>query len=190
MTISYILSTMHEFEKYISLHTGELIVFIILFFIISVLSGEKMNVRFLALYLLVILYMTILSRTAGRRRMSLRPFASYRYFFTDNYFRHQVINNILLFIPLGIILSQLRPRRSTARLIPCISLGVEILQFVTARGLFETDDLIGNTLGGLIGFTAGMLWILMVCQVQRLFHAWHQRKKDLETGPKQKKMEL
>lgn len=190
MTISNMLSAVYGFERYISVHTGELIILIIMFFIISVMSGKKRNVRFLALYLLVILYMTILGRTASYRRSSLIPFASYRYIFMDDYLMQQVINNILLFIPLGIILSQLRPRWSTASLIPCISLGIEILQFVTARGLFETDDLIGNSLGGLIGFTAGMLWILMVCQVQRLFRAWHRKKKDLEAGTQQKKMEL
>lgn len=188
MNISNVLSAIHGFERYISVHTRELIVLIIMFFIISVLSGKKMNVRFLALYLLVILYMTILGRTASYRRTSLIPFASYRYVFMDDYLMQQAINNILLFIPLGIILSQVCPKWSTACLLPCISLGIEILQFVTARGLLETDDLIGNSLGGLIGFTAGMLWILAVCQIQKLLRACSHEKKVWQN--KKKKMEV
>ena len=178
MTISYILSAMHEFVRYISIHTGDLVALIILFFIISMLSGVKMNVRFLAMYLLVILYMTIFSRKSGDRSMSLRPFVYYKYFFTNDYLRRQILNNILLFVPLGIILSQLRPQWSTVRLLPCISLVIEILQFITARGLFETDDIIHNSLGGMIGFTAGMLWILMTCLVQKMKHSFFCTKKE------------
>lgn len=174
------ISMMHEFEKYISIHTNELIGLILIFFLISVLSGEEVNARFLVLYLLVMAYMTFFNRTGGSRRVSLRPFATYRYFFTNDYFRQQILNNILLFVPLGIILSQIRPCWSTFCCLPYISLGIEIMQFVTARGLFEADDLIGNSLGGLIGFTAGMLWVLAVRLIHRL-QMYVDKKKDLKS---------
>ena len=67
------------------------------------------------------------------------------------------MNNIFLFIPLGTILSRLRPKWNTALILVLVSVGIELLQLITARGLLETDDVISNSIGGLIGLTVGLM---------------------------------
>ena len=66
-----------------------------------------------------------------------------------------LIGNILLFTPLGLCLS--RANGSFYKyLIPFfISLSVESIQYFTRLGTFEVDDLICNTIGGIMGYELG-----------------------------------
>jgi len=146
-------------EEYLSTHQLWLLAIVTALFLISVFIGRENNKKLLVLYILVILYLTLLNRNTGKKQINLRLFWSYRFLLNNDYLRREILNNVLLFIPLGAILSQIRPVWSTALLPVLISFGVEFLQFVTAHGLFEIDDIISNSLGGLIGFAAGMLWI-------------------------------
>ncbi len=71
----------------------------------------------------------------------------------------QVYMNILLFVPMGYLLPYISPWfRNKARYRPAaacflVSLCVENLQLVTRRGMYDLDDMISNTLGGLLGQT-------------------------------------
>ena len=56
---------------------------------------------------------------------------------------------ILLF-KMSFSIDELYKNRSI-NIIPFISLGIEVLQFVLAIGATDITDLIGNTLGGIIG---------------------------------------
>lgn len=63
-----------------------------------------------------------------------------------------VVGNVVLFVPLGLIAYQLlRDVRRTVALGLGISLTIEVLQFVFALGISDTDDLILNTFGALVG---------------------------------------
>ena len=67
---------------------------------------------------------------------------------------NEIIDNILVFIPLGIYICMLKEDWSILRKISVgffISLGIEVLQFILAIGATDITDLIGNTLGGIIG---------------------------------------
>ena len=67
---------------------------------------------------------------------------------------NEIINNILVFIPVGIYICMLKEDWSILRKISVgffISLGIEVLQFILAIGATDITDLIGNTLGGIIG---------------------------------------
>ena len=67
---------------------------------------------------------------------------------------NDIIDNILVFIPLGIYICMLKEDWSILRKISVgffISLGIEVLQFILAIGATDITDLIGNTLGGIIG---------------------------------------
>ena len=82
----------------------------------------------------------------------LIPFWSYRDYFngTDKTLLQQIIANVILFIPVGMLLW--KDKSWKAVLIGAgISITVELLQLITYRGLFEFDDIIHNTLGALIG---------------------------------------
>lgn len=66
----------------------------------------------------------------------------------------EIINNILVFIPVGIYTCMLKQEWSILKKISVaffISFGIEVLQFVLAIGATDITDLIGNTLGGVIG---------------------------------------
>lgn len=157
-----------ELIKYASEHRQLLYGIVVVLVLLSVLCSKEQNRKLLFLYACVIVYLTLLNRKAAGRRFILTPFWSYRRFFEDEYFRSQIINNVLLFIPLGTILSRLKPRWSTAGTLVKISVGIEILQYLLGRGFCETDDIISNSLGGLIGLTIGLLWMYTVRLFQKL----------------------
>lgn len=67
----------------------------------------------------------------------------------------EVLLNIALFIPIGLLLSvSIRNLNwwHVAIVGCCLSLIIELLQLVTGKGLCETDDLIHNMLGAMIGW--------------------------------------
>lgn len=69
----------------------------------------------------------------------------------------EIISNILIFIPFGIYLSILCERWQPvkrAAVIAAASLALEALQYVFAVGISDITDLMGNTLGGIIGIAA------------------------------------
>lgn len=70
----------------------------------------------------------------------------------------QILANILLFIPLGFLLpccfKRCRKYRYTILYSAILSLAIELIQGITQIGLFETDDVIHNTLGACIGVVA------------------------------------
>ena len=66
----------------------------------------------------------------------------------------EIINNIIVFVPVGIYICMLKENWSILRKISVgffISLGIEVLQFILSIGATDITDLIGNTLGGIIG---------------------------------------
>ena len=66
----------------------------------------------------------------------------------------EIINNIIVFIPIGIYVCMLKKDWSILKKISVgffLSLGIEVLQFVLAIGATDITDLIGNTFGGIVG---------------------------------------
>lgn len=69
----------------------------------------------------------------------------------------QVYMNIMLFVPMGYMLPYISGWfRAKVRIRPAvacflISFGIENLQLITRRGFYDMDDLVSNTIGGIIG---------------------------------------
>lgn len=66
----------------------------------------------------------------------------------------EIIANILVFIPLGIFLCILKSEWSLVKkVLPIIglTLAFELIQFIFAIGRSDITDILGNTLGGIIG---------------------------------------
>lgn len=122
---------------------------------IAFIKPWKMIIIFIFyLYIFMIISITLLSREPGSRiRVSLMPFST---FTNDIYGNAFVVENIILFIPMGFILPLLSKSFQTLRM--CITAGgalsimIEIVQFLTQRGYFQTDDIIMNIIGTGIGF--------------------------------------
>jgi len=75
-------------------------------------------------------------------------------------FAINLVGNLVVFLPMGWFLPVLLPRRCSAPVVAGLSLAtsllIEVLQGLSGRRVADVDDLILNTLGGLIGFG---LWV-------------------------------
>ncbi|WP_020617860.1 VanZ family protein [Paenibacillus daejeonensis] len=125
------------------------------------------------LYLFVVMGAVLLNRHPGVESVQLQPFHSYRlawHYWSVKEWRN-VILNILMFVPIGFLLplwsARLRRFWLAGLLAFGFSLLIELTQLLTGRGVLETDDLIGNTVGGLIGYGLGML-VIHLFQRKRL----------------------
>ncbi|MES1169390.1 MAG: VanZ family protein [Leifsonia sp.] len=66
----------------------------------------------------------------------------------------EVVANVILFVPFGIFLGMLAPRRrwwQLAGIFVAASLVLETVQHLISTGSFDTTDVIDNTVGGLVG---------------------------------------
>lgn len=106
----------------------------------------------LGLYLAFMGYMTLMNRESGDPQAKLRLFWSYRRFFQSPVLRKEVLNNILLFVPFGALVRALSSHRQWLWIIPVLSIGIELTQYVTGLGLCELDDIVSNSIGGLAGY--------------------------------------
>lgn len=110
----------------------------------------------------IILYATILTRSAGVPEVILTPFATFTAAQQQPELYREMLMNVFLFFPLGLTLSNALPQKwhrwgriILTTLIGCIlSAGIEYAQYRCALGLAETDDVICNTLGAFIGSTS------------------------------------
>lgn len=85
--------------------------------------------------------------TRGWNRLSLHPTGT----------SLQLIGNVLAFVPLGILVPLLLRDRLPSGIIVLLcslllSLGYEVTQLLTGIGIFDVDDLLLNTLGGVAGY--------------------------------------
>lgn len=108
----------------------------------------------LAAYLFFIITETLLVRGKGVTT-GFRSELFWSWKRTD--LRTQIYANIILFIPVGFLLG-VRIGWKGIFVASGISVGIEIAQLVTRRGLFEFDDIIHNTLGAVVGLG---LWMLV-----------------------------
>ena len=64
--------------------------------------------------------------------------------------REQILTNVVMFIPIGVLAGWLWQWKGL-RFAVGLSVGIEVLQLITSRGLCEFDDVIHNIMGALIG---------------------------------------
>lgn len=144
-----------------------ILIFILYFLIYKKLLKGKKNFKlykFLVLmllyaYLYIILNIAIFDRIIGSdTRLRLQPFASYK-LGEWNY----IIENILMFIPLGMLLPLLCDYfKSFFKITLCglsITLYIEVSQFILKCGMMEVDDIIDNLLGTIVGYIIIRLFI-------------------------------
>lgn len=76
-----------------------------------------------------------------------------------------LFGNILIFVPYGFFISMASTSRSFFQALFysfALSLGVEIFQLLTKVGSFDVDDLLLNTLGGVLGYI-----LFLTCNIIR-----------------------
>lgn len=145
----------------------------VIFFTIKFFADRKneklwkcINMSFLAFYIFYLLFFAILCRSQGEDyTVNLIPFSSYFRYFSGNNpeaFRTNTAN-LAVFYPLGLILWGMLQKEKhkllkVVLIAFCISLSIEITQYILSIGYTEADDIFHNTLGAALG-AKGYTWV-------------------------------
>lgn len=131
----------------------------------NILREVVINIFFI--YFLILINLTICKMNMLQIRFENRFYINYIPFietikmFKDDFMGignaiYNVVGNIMLFVPLGFLIPLLFKRKNKISNIAlygfCASLGIELMQLLTAINLTDIDDIIFNTLGAVIGF--------------------------------------
>ena len=113
------------------------------------------------LYALILFFLLFKKKSVGSfRTINLIPFRTIiDYLFNEDvivrsFAFSNIIGNIAIFIPLGIYIPLLINKKSiftNSAIVALISLCVEIVQYILVIGTADVDDIILNTIGGLLG---------------------------------------
>ena len=123
----------------------------------KIILSQMISGLLMTVYLGVVFASTVFTRTPdGIWHYELIPFWSWREVLIGNtYMLTEIVLNVILFIPIGILIPVLLHRRIRwwqALLIGVLlSAVIEVSQLVTCRGLFEWDDMIHNGVGCMVG---------------------------------------
>lgn len=126
-------------------------------------------------YSFIVFSLTLLSRTSAEvYRYSFIPFWSWIEGATDKYIGYEVIYNIFLFIPLGVLekisYDSIIKLKHVIIINFILAFVIEFFQLILKRGMFEFDDVIDAIIGALIGYGVYVIVIK--------FREWKNRKSD------------
>lgn len=114
------------------------------------------------IYLAIMMVITFFSREGGggTGRIDLQIGSSLGINSRNNAY---IAENMLLFMPFGFLLGMVWKAQRDWMNHLCIgfltSFGIECLQLVSGRGIFQADDMITNTLGSFIGYMICYIFI-------------------------------
>jgi glycopeptide antibiotics resistance protein len=127
---------------------------------VSDMRGTKLTRVLLAVYLLLLTGIILFklpfyseNLSDGVRVINLVPLGG-SFDENGNLLLREMLDNLLLFIPLGVYICMRKGKRSLIRkVLPIIGLTVafESIQFIFALGRSDITDVLDNTLGGIIG---------------------------------------
>ena len=132
---------------------------------------KKIPLAVLITYMFLILVATTLARSASPTvQYEYLPFASYKRAASSRDMWWQVVCNVGMSVPIGVLMPVvLREKNSNGKklLITLLagiafSVFIEALQFALHRGYSETDDVISSVIGLLIGFIMYFLMIRLI----------------------------
>ena len=111
-------------------------------------------------YVIATVQIAYFSREPGSRNsLDLVLFSTWG---DDPLSRSYVVENVIMFLPLGILVpviwKSMRHFHKCLFLSLICTVGIETMQLVTKRGYCQIDDVVMNTLGGMIGY--GMFWLI------------------------------
>ena len=161
---------------------------------LQILSGKSVRIIrtfgkvLFVLYIFFLVYFLFLAEWYGRTgmaeeyRYNLELFKEIRRFIT---YREQLgmfavfanlFGNILIFVPYGFFISMAAVRRGFFKTLFYsfgLSLCVEVVQLFTRVGSFDVDDILLNTIGGVLGYI-----LFVICNViRRRYHVRRQKKR-------------
>lgn len=145
---------LHRIDIFLNSNPIAVLILGAVFTILALIVPGKARILFLLFYLGFV-YMMTLAWREGIDVVKVELFWSYRQFMSNASLRREIINNVFLFVPLGVITTRLLGGNGRVLLavLICLALSVviELLQLRMLQGTFEWDDMISNGVGGLIG---------------------------------------
>lgn len=135
------------------------------------------------IYIVAMVYFLIFSDQFGREpyetmRYNLEPFLEikrfirYRELLTTESVMLNLVGNVVAFMPFGMLIRWVRNKKTSVFVAFLYSLAftlcIEWVQLVTKLGVFDVDDIIMNTLGGVLGYI--VYWILACIDRRRKKH--------------------
>lgn len=122
-------------------------------------NKRKLIIALFAIYILAVLWITLIDREFGNRRAMLVPFWEFANVIKGvrrNFFIGQILGNLVMLMPLGFMLPIIKKVKVSLKQVLliafCFSAGIELTQFITGRGLMEFDDVFNNTVGAVLGY--------------------------------------
>lgn len=113
-------------------------------------------------YILFVIYVTVLNRERINQSINFEFFWSYQYILknksVDIYY--EVVLNILLYIPFGLLGANLilsDNKKNIIKYAAFVSILIEISQIVFRLGLGEIDDIFNNILGAYVGYQLSLI---------------------------------
>ena len=132
------------------------------------------------IYMILIFYFVLFSERYGRFAhedyrynlelfKEIKRFIIYRHYFTWEEIATNLFGNVFAFSPFGALLPFVRKRKTGFFSVFfgtfCFSFVIESMQLIFKVGVFDVDDLLMNTVGGIIGY---LFYII----VRRIYYAW------------------
>ena len=96
----------------------------------AALGSRKLNKALLTIYIVFIMFMTLMYREIGIGKLNLTLFWSYRRFLSSTALRMEILNNTWLFLPLGAIVYRLYPKWRVVLVPVVISIAIEAMQHI------------------------------------------------------------
>lgn len=116
---------------------------------------QRISLSLLIPYVFMVVVATIIVRSpSAEPNIMLSPFETFKEALTNDFWEFELQANILMFIPVGFLLSMAINQLNGIPLFVGLlfSITIEVVQYFTQRGAFDVDDLITNSMGILIGF--------------------------------------
>lgn len=120
-------------------------------------NKRKLIITLFVIYILIVLWITLIDREFGNRRANLVPFWEFANVIKGirrSFFIGQILGNMVMLMPLGFMLPIIRKVswKQVLLISLCFSAFIELTQFITGRGLMEFDDVFNNTVGAVLGY--------------------------------------
>ena len=126
------------------------------------------------LYLYCVMNITLIDRIPGMRRHVFRPLWEVSSMLRSGnytYWTGQIIGNIMMLLPLGFMLPILSEKLRSIKAVAIsgfiLSIFIELTQYYTGRGLFESDDILHNIIGACIGY---IVYIIIFYRLEHTIH--------------------
>lgn len=136
--------------------------------LLLIVLPKSLSVVLTIVYVAFILYETLMFRESGNARTNFVLFSYAGRFLKEQSARVGVINNIWLFIPLGMGLYRWFQKKWVLVIPFVMSVVIETTQYITGLGIAEFDDVFGNTMGGWIGVLVA--YIIMTWRNEMVNH--------------------